>query len=245
MSIKTIVTDEGVQQVPSLHPSLEVRTTLNLSGSDVSAKSLSVTGNISGSILRGNALTIQQGCTSWTSQGGGWQTVDGNPNARRATGATVPVWTQMDGSSFWAYKMEIGDIMWFTFRFPHGYSSGTDVYFNVHWTHDEPSLRTVHWHIDNTYAKGYGRGVFNMTPLTSSMTSTPSASAWTHMTSEDEAPIINSLFEADGYLQTQFIRITNGATDYTGSVFILGCSMEYQSLSPTTQNREYPYTTIP
>lgn len=171
----------------------------------------------------------------FTGQDGGWRDMIGQA-VNPTTGPTIPTWTQLGSSPFYAYAYQLNDQQWFFYHIQHDYAPGTDVYLHAHWLTNGTSVQPVKWEFTWTFAKGFNQENYNITGTTVSVQEAAHGSAWRHMTTEIATPI-SATFEVDGILMVRLRRITNGATDNSDTVFLTMADCHYQSNTFNTKNR--------
>lgn len=165
----------------------------------------------------------------------GWHDILGQV-VQRGVGSNDPVWEDISGSDFYAYRFNLGDEVWMQFHFPHDYILGTDVYIHVHWLPDGTNANSVKWQFDYTWAKGHNQAAFNMTGTTITAEQTVGGTAYQHYVTESDA-ISNAAFEPDGILMVRVSRITNGGTNNTDNIYMLTSDIHYESDNKATLNR--------
>ena len=170
-----------------------------------------------------------------TAQDGGWRDMTGQPVAQQ--GQAFPAWTQMGTGPFYAYKFDVGDLLWFSYHFQHDYSLGTSVLLHAHWVADGIDTNPVNWEFSYTYAKGHNQDNYDMTgTVITVQEAAPGNAPWRHMTTEITSEM-NADYEPDGILLVRLKRITNGATDNTDAVFLLEADCHYKANTIATKNR--------
>lgn len=172
-------------------------------------------------------------------QGGGWRDMIGqavNPTA----GPSIPTWTQIGASAFYAYAYQVNDQQWFFFHIQHDYSPGTPIYLHVHWFPSGTDTATVKWQLTWTFAKGFNQGAASTYDIAGAVVTVEEAApgtAYRHMVSEIATPISDEDFEVDGILMVNLKRITNGGTNNANTIFVTMTDCHYQSNTFNTKNR--------
>lgn len=178
----------------------------------------------------------------------GWNDLLSTTIVYSGAASNKPVFTTLVGT-IKEYQFLLNDESYHEFHLPHDYAPGTDLYIHVHWTHNSGSVTSgsVTWQVDATYAKGYGRGVFN-SPVAIPIVEVAPTVALTHMISEVKLStpggtgglLDTDLIEADGVIKARLKLITNSMSAATDP-FVHYCDIHYQSTGLPTKNRNFDF----
>jgi hypothetical protein len=177
-------------------------------------------------------------------QGGGWRDILGQSISPTA-GPTIPVWTQIGATAFYAYVYQTNDQQWFFFHINHDYKPGTDIYLHVHWLTNGTSTNNVKWEFTWSFAKGFNQGAastYNLSGAgagqgTSTVEQAGSGTQYQHMTSEIATPVSDADFEVDGIMMVRLRRIAQTGAANADTVYVTMMDLHYQSDKLNTKNR--------
>ena len=143
----------------------------------------------------------------------------------RDVGAHIPTIEQINGTSWWAPNFDaIGDQLAYTVQFPHKLSEQATVTVtpHVHWMSSSDSANVVRWQLSYQWLN---TGEVLGADTTITVDGTPSAyeAQKNYFAAQSKAgALISSIFAGT------LTRITNGATDYTGEVYLLFLDLHFQ-----------------
>jgi hypothetical protein len=179
----------------------------------------------------------------------GWRDIIGNVEPK-STGVGSPARAVYRGGQLGQYAFVVNDVCDFQFHLPHDYVPGTDLYFHVHWSHNDAVSITGNavFEIYYSYAKGHNQAIFpaekvlTITYATVNLTTTPQyqhridevimsgPSATATLMDRDD-------IEVDGLILATLKMATVPTFGGTGKVFVHTCDIHYQSSNMATKQR--------
>lgn len=178
----------------------------------------------------------------------GWRDIIGNVQPK-ATGVGSPARSVYRGN-IGDYAFALNDVCDFMFHLPHDYAPGTDLYFHVHWSHNDGTSVTGNavFTFYYAYSKGHNQAIFpaektlTLTYATTDLATTPQYRhriEETAMTGATAGAVLTdrALIEVDGLVQGT-LKLTGIPTfGAGGKLFIHTCDIHYQSTGIATSQK--------
>jgi hypothetical protein len=145
-----------------------------------------------------------------------WNDTQQTAIALKDTGVGVPILTQVGALNLWFPKFTINDKLIFSIQFPHGLKQDSIVTIDphVHWFSSTTSANVVRWELSYQWLNN-GEVIGADTIITADGTPAANKLQITSFTDQNKTgALISSL------LMGTISRITNGATEYAGNVFL-------------------------
>lgn len=179
----------------------------------------------------------------------GWRDIIGNVSPK-AAGAGSPTRAAYAGANINQWHFAANDLCEFEFHIPHDYVPGTDLYFHVHWSHNDAVSVTGNAVFTGyfSYAKGHNQANFPaektiaITYATVNLTTTPQ---YRHRVDEviitgatDTATTFaRATIEPDG-LVILTLKLSSAPTfGGVGKLFVHTCDLHYQSHNMATKQK--------
>ena len=194
--------------------------------------------------LEVRSLAVEKEVELFAGQGGGWRDIIGQ-SVSPAAGPTIPVWTQIGATAFYAYVFAVNDTQWYFYHINHDYAPGTDIYLHVHWLTNGTSTNNVKWEFTWSFAKGFNQGAastYNLSGAgagqgTEFIEEAGSGTQYRHMTSEIAVPISDTDFEIDGIIMVRLRRVAASGAANADTVYVTMSDCHYQSDTFNSKNR--------
>jgi hypothetical protein len=177
----------------------------------------------------------------------GWRTLTSAIDPK-ATGSGSPARTLYRGTIY-GYAFGVGDLADFDgFHIPHDYLPGSDIFVNVHWSHNGTAISgTAVFEVTMTYAKGHNQANFPAEVTQTITVATPNIATvpqYRHRVDEVQASqaggsatLHNTTdLEVDG-LMFGYVKLVTLPTITGGDLFIHTVDIHYQSTNMATKQK--------
>lgn len=192
----------------------------------------------------GIQIDAEEGSNTWA-----WRDIIGRVQPK-ATGAGSPARAVYIGGQLGQYAFIANDLYDMEFHIPHDIVPGTDLYFHVHWSHNDPVsiIGNAVFSIYYTYSKGHNQDVFapektqDITWATTSLLVTPQ---YKHridevaITGQNASATLmdRDTIEVDGIILATLKLNTLPTFGGAGKLFVHTCDIHYQSTNVGTKQK--------
>ena len=145
-----------------------------------------------------------------------WDDSQGNAYILRDTGVNVPALTRVGTSAVYLPKFAVNDFLVFNIQLPHGWKEGSAIRPHVHWFGSTTEANTVKWELEYEWVNV--TGVWTAAPGTV-LTVEEAPTAYKHEKS-GFGEVVGTGKTISSMLAGRIRRITNGAVEYGGDVFL-------------------------